>query len=123
YVVAATARLAADEGGLRGREARQIRHASWPTEHPNRVLRASNERTGGGTPAVSLLVAGDAIGELAEDVEVAVVPGSLPDQVRDDVPQRERLAGVFVRGHCFCVPVAGSNDVVGVGCLGGVLVE
>jgi Transposase len=69
------------------------------------------------------LVAGDAIGELAEDVEVAVVPSGLRDQVRDDVPQRERLAGIFVPADCFCVPVAGSNDVVGVGCLLGVLVE
>src|SRR4029078_4417979 len=69
------------------------------------------------------LVAGDAIGELAEDVEVAVVPSGLRDQVGDDVPQREGLAGTFVPADCFCVPVAGSNDVVGVGCLLGVLVE
>ena len=51
--------------------------------------------------AVSLLVARDAIGELAEDVEVAIVPGGLLDQVRDDVPQRERLAGTFVPPDCF----------------------
>ena len=54
---------------------------------------------------------------------MAVVPSGLRDQVRDDVAQRERLAGVFVPTDCFCVPVAGSDDLVGVGCLLGVLVE
>ena len=40
----------------------------------------------------SRLVAGDAIGEFAAVVEVAIVPSGLRDQVRDDVSQRERLA-------------------------------
>ena len=47
----------------------------------------------------SSLVAGDAIGKFAEDIEVAVVPGGLLDQVSDDVPQRDRLARVAVAGY------------------------
>ncbi len=54
---------------------------------------------------------------------MAVVPRRLLDQVRDDVPQREGPAGALVTTHCLFVPVVGSNELVGVGRLLGVLVE
>jgi hypothetical protein len=53
---------------------------------------------------------------------MAVVPGGLLDQVRDDVPQRDRLARV-AHGYRPSVPVARGDDIVGVGCLAGVLVK
>src|SRR5262245_36854985 len=90
-----------------------------------RFRRAKNELTSGPgrRTTVYLVVAGPGIGEAAHAVEMAVVSGNLPDQVHDDVPQRERLAGISYVATDFCVPVTGSNDVVRMGCLGGVLVQ
>ena len=77
-------------------KSRAIAHLSQRSQRHERNMPASPSRD---HTTRSSLVAGDAIGEFAEDIEVAVVPGGLLDQVSDDVPQRDRLAGIAVLGY------------------------
>ena len=57
----------------------------------------------GRKPAELTSVAGHAVGELAEDIEVAGVSGGLIDQANDDEPERHSLAGVAIHAYRFLV--------------------
>src|SRR5262245_60723100 len=66
----------------------------------------------GSARGAARLAAGDAVGEFAQDVEVAIVPGGLLNQVDDDVPQSNRLAGVPMSAHRLRVPIVRGHYLV-----------